>query len=97
MPYAIDTSNGVFVGISMGLIFQSGFETAGQTTVAVFETVADANDIITYLGAHLGDENLRAVKVASGHWRDLQKAGLEVYDMPQNELLYIQKEGSVRP
>jgi hypothetical protein len=85
MTYAITSNHGVFIGEAMGLAFFAGQETAGQTHAVTFERPEDAQTMLTILDEH-GCEGLALVAVVSGHWKDLQAAGLAIGDMEANEL-----------
>lgn len=94
MPYALDTSTGVVVGSALGFLFTAALETAGQFVAATVDDLDQAESWRVHVKAVLNDETVRIVEVASGHWHDLQRAGLNVYDMPTNELLYHPAKGS---
>ncbi len=109
MPYAIKSEKyGTFVGIGMGLIFFTGTDevegdTVGQYIVPTCESETEAEDLIDRLvnetiGAE-GEEgafsydDLSFVEVESGHYKDLEAAGLEVGNMADNELEHMPAMG----
>lgn len=91
MAYALNSTNGVFVGHAMGMAFFAGLETAGQTVAATFDSPQDAQPVLDLLTEH-GCEGLVLVQVVSGHWKDLQAAGLDTGDMDINELINMDVE-----
>lgn len=96
MTHAISSNiHGTFVGTALGLAFFSREDTAGQYVVATFPTDTDAKEFIAELQEeveYLGD--LSVVKVKSGHWQNLQEAGLHVADMARNEIYANKPAGS---
>lgn len=93
MVYALNSqTHGTFVGIAMGLAFFSKGDTVGQTSVSIQDTHEQAETLKAVLVAHIPD--LEIVEVRSGHWRDLQAAGLHIGDMAQNELAAMEPMGS---
>lgn len=93
MPYVlVHDTDGVFVGHCLGLAFFSAQETAGQIQAP---TVASAKEVeAMWRDMGFSGEKMRAVEVASGNWRDLRAAGLDVGDMPENELRYAPAAGA---
>ena len=88
MPYAIEHPvDGTFVGSGLGLAYFSRRETAGQIQAVTTEDRAEALEIIKELES-FSIEGLQVVEVASGHWSDLEAAGLDVGDMAENEFLH---------
>jgi flavin-binding protein dodecin len=96
MAYAINSkSQGVFIGIGMGLAFFSQTETAGQYIACTSPTSEDAQktkDMLEEASTTLND--LEIVEVASGHWKDLQAAGLHIGDMATNQLMVQEPVGA---
>lgn len=93
MVYALVSEiHGTFVGIAMGLAFFSKGDTVGQTSVSIQDTPEAAEELKKVLAAHIPD--LEIVPVRSGHWRDLQAAGLHIGDMAQNALRDMEPMGT---
>lgn len=89
----VNSEYGVFLGYALGLAFFSGLDTGGQTHAATFDSELQASDLLNVLLKHM-DGEFRFVPVASGHWRDLQAAGLPIADMADNELRNAPPAGS---
>tara|TARA_Y100000815_G_scaffold272688_1_gene302132 strand:+ start:1067 stop:1360 length:294 start_codon:yes stop_codon:yes gene_type:complete len=96
MAYAISSkTHGTFIGCGMGLAFFSRGDTAGQYiayTDATREGMADFARELEEASGTLTD--LQVVEVASGHWRDLQAAGLHIGDMASNQLMAQEPVGA---
>jgi len=92
MVYALKSeTHGTFVGIAMGLAFFSKGDTVGQTHVSIQDTPDAAEKMKEVLASHI--EDIEIIEVRSGHWRDLQAAGLHIGDMAKNELMQMEPAG----
>jgi hypothetical protein len=81
--------DGVVLGIGLGLVFTAKCDSVGQTHACTFETRDEATGFINYLVVYstFKIEDLSIVEVASGHWRDLRVAGVDIGDMAFNDTI----------
>jgi hypothetical protein len=96
MAYAISSEeHGTFIGFAMGMAFFSRNDTVGQYhayTESSRESMEHLASEMQKASDTLAD--LKIVEVASGHWRDLQAAGLHIGDMAANQLMAEEPVGA---
>lgn len=93
MAYALKSeAHGTFIGVAMGLAFFSKGDTAGQHIANTQDTLQSAEELKGVLITSIDD--IEIVEVKSGHWRDLQAAGLHIGDMADNELMVMEPMGA---
>lgn len=85
---AVHPTDGIFVGVALGLAFFSLVEDAGQESVPVFDTAKEADDYFaTWPRFNRSDMRYVEVEVAGAHqatYEELCAAGLEKQAAPLN-------------
>lgn len=89
---------GILVGISMGLVFWSNLEDAGQSEVATFDSQMDAIDFVnTYLKLQPGEYS--TYQVDDGKVETLHNLGFDIglliKQLPENKGRVIQPQGRI--